>query len=129
MNTFSIPGKLGNLSRKSGLLTIAGLLLLLMLVLLANCSLLETPDNRKVLLENPSQPGVEHIVDGIRVPWGIDFLPGGNMLVTDRPTGKLYLVDPKSGSKVEIGGVPVVDTSGQGGLLDVLARVEPGGAV
>ena len=120
MKTFSSTKKIVILSRKSVLLLFAGILVLLILATLATCSFLKTPDTRKILLENPGQPRVEQIVDGIRVPWGIDFLPDGKMLVTDRPSGRLYMVDPESGSKSEVEGVPAVESAGQGGLLDVL---------
>ncbi len=51
-------------------------------------------------------------------PWGLAFLPGGDMLVTERG-GKLRMI---RGGKLEsepIAGVPKVAARGQGGLLDV----------
>jgi len=57
------------------------------------------------------------IVEGLRHPWGLAFLPDGRILVTERD-GNLRLV---GGGKVSepLDGVPEVDTGGQGGLLDV----------
>ena len=58
------------------------------------------------------------IVGGLDHPWGLVFLPNGDMLVTER-SGQLRIVrdgvlDPKP-----IEGVPKVFDSGQGGLMDV----------
>lgn len=58
------------------------------------------------------------VVSGLEFPWGLAFLPGGDMLVTERP-GRLRLV---RGGKLQpdpIQGVPAVWAQGQGGLLDV----------
>jgi aldose sugar dehydrogenase len=60
---------------------------------------------------------VQTVVEGLRHPWGLAFLPDGRILVTERD-GNLRLV---GGGKVSepLEGVPEVDTGGQGGLLDV----------
>lgn len=52
-------------------------------------------------------------------PWGLAFLPDGRMLVTQKG-GSLVIVRA-DGSAVDatVGGVPAVNASGQGGLLDV----------
>jgi glucose/arabinose dehydrogenase len=50
-------------------------------------------------------------------PWGMAWLPDGNMLVTER-SGKLLLVD-KAFSAQQVQGVPKVYVNGQAGLLDV----------
>ncbi|TDQ06702.1 PQQ-dependent sugar dehydrogenase [Pedobacter metabolipauper] len=60
---------------------------------------------------------LEMVAKGFNVPWGIAFLPGGEMLVTDRG-GKFYLVK-KDQSLVEVSGAPQVLAKGQGGLMDV----------
>ena len=60
---------------------------------------------------------VEKVQEGLSVPWGIDFLPSGEMLITER--GGAFFVRKKNGSLEEISGVPVVKSRGQGGLLDV----------
>jgi glucose/arabinose dehydrogenase len=60
---------------------------------------------------------VEEVVDGITIPWGMVWLPGGDMLVSDR-SGKLYRVrDGKIAGTIK--GVPEVHVNGQGGLLDL----------
>ncbi|HWP57348.1 MAG TPA: PQQ-dependent sugar dehydrogenase [Candidatus Acidoferrales bacterium] len=60
----------------------------------------------------------ETFAKGLEHPWGLAFLPGGGMLVTERP-GRLRRVDPKGGLSEPLGGVPRVFARGQGGLLDV----------
>jgi glucose/arabinose dehydrogenase len=60
---------------------------------------------------------LDTVLSGISNPWGIDFLPNGNMLVTIQ-SGELYQVDEK-GKRNTIQGVPSVVFQGQGGLLDV----------
>lgn len=59
---------------------------------------------------------LEEIASGINIPWGMDFLPDGTMLVTEK-AGKLYQV--KNGKQTEITGVPKVVMRGQGGLMEV----------
>ena len=62
-------------------------------------------------------------------PWAMDFLPGSgvprtNMALVTEKGGKLWLVDVSSGRKQEVSGVPQVHVEGQGGLADVVARLE-----
>jgi glucose/arabinose dehydrogenase len=59
------------------------------------------------------------VLEGLRNPWGMAFLPGGKILVTER-VGYLRLVgaDGKIAPQ-PVGGLPAVDNRGQGGLLDV----------
>jgi glucose/arabinose dehydrogenase len=61
---------------------------------------------------------LETVADGLEHPWGLDFLPDGRMLVTERP-GRLRIVVPDGSLSEPIAGVPEVDARGQGGLLDV----------
>lgn len=58
------------------------------------------------------------VVAGLENPWGLAFLPGGDMLVTERP-GRLRLVRGGQLHPEPIAGVPGVWARGQGGLLDV----------
>ena len=60
---------------------------------------------------------LETVIDGLTNPWGMTFLPGGDMLFTER-SGELYRLSP-TGEKQEVAGVPEVLAAGQGGLLDV----------
>ncbi|SPJ32513.1 PQQ-dependent sugar dehydrogenase [Kushneria phyllosphaerae] len=58
------------------------------------------------------------IADGLEHPWGLAFLPGGDMLVTER-AGRLRRITPQGEISEPISGLPRVDARGQGGLLDV----------
>src|SRR5687768_4402358 len=64
---------------------------------------------------------VEVVATGVRVPFGIAFLPDGRLLVSDR-VGVLSLVDVRSGATTRVQGTPsaaaLADTV-DGGLLDI----------
>lgn len=64
-------------------------------------------------------PRVTVIASGFDHPWAIAFLPDGRMLVTEKPTGRLYLVTAQGAKSPAVTGLPEVDGRGQGGLLDV----------
>jgi aldose sugar dehydrogenase len=57
------------------------------------------------------------VATGLQNPWGLVFLPGGKMLVSERP-GRLRVVNA-DGTLVAtaVAGLPAVDPRGQGGLL------------
>ena len=61
---------------------------------------------------------VETVANGLEHPWGMAFLPGGELLITERP-GRLRVLLPDGGLSQPISGVPAVAAAGQGGLLDV----------
>lgn len=60
------------------------------------------------------------VVDGLQDPWSFAFLPGGDMLVTEKP-GRLRLVRNGVLQPEPIDGVPATryQRGGQGGLLEV----------
>lgn len=60
---------------------------------------------------------LDTVASGMKSPWGMAFLPDGDMLVTDR-NGEVYRVG-KGGKKALVSGGPTVLVEGQGGLLDV----------
>ena len=68
----------------------------------------------------PSKIKVETFAKGLEHPWGLQFLPDGRLLVTER-AGRMRLVS-KDGklSPAILEGLPAVAAVGQGGLLDVL---------
>ncbi len=82
---------------------------------------------------------VEELTGGLDHPWGMAFLPDGRLLVTER-AGRLRILGADKKLSPPIQGVPEVEASGQGGLLDValdpdfatnraifLSFAEPGG--
>ena len=84
---------------------------------------------------------VEKVNGGFDHPWAIAFLPDGEVLVTERNTGKLHRMSTEMGAeKTTISGTPDVHAMGQGGLMDIkldpnfatngyvyLAYAKPGG--
>jgi glucose/arabinose dehydrogenase len=63
------------------------------------------------------------VAEGFQNPWSVAFLPGGRMLVTERP-GRLRVVGADGVLSATVAGLPAVDARGQGGLLDV--ALDPG---
>ena len=59
------------------------------------------------------------IVEDLERPWGLAFLPGGGLLVTERDDGRLWEVWDGQRADEPVAGVPDVRPQGQGGLLDV----------
>jgi glucose/arabinose dehydrogenase len=59
------------------------------------------------------------VADGFEHPWSIAFLPGGDILVTERP-GRLRIIRDGRLLPAPVEGVPPVFAVGQGGLLDVV---------
>lgn len=60
----------------------------------------------------------ETVASRLNHPWGMDQLPDGSWLVTERP-GRMRIVAPDGTKSAPISGLPEVDAVGQGGLLDV----------
>jgi len=57
--------------------------------------------------------------ENLSIPWGMAFLPNGDMLVTEK-AGALYQVSKGKMRKIE--GLPKITVKGQGGLLDVVVH-------
>lgn len=58
------------------------------------------------------------VAEGLKNPWALDFLPNGNMLVTERG-GQMRIVNKDGTKGPTLKGLPEIFTRGQGGLLDV----------
>jgi glucose/arabinose dehydrogenase len=61
---------------------------------------------------------VATVAEGLEHPWSLAFLPGGDILVTERP-GRLRVIRDGRLAPAPIAGVPEVWAQGQGGLMDV----------
>lgn len=73
---------------------------------------------RAAQIEETIELDAQTVADGLEHPWGLAFLPGSDMLVTERP-GRLRLITPQGDVSEPLEGLPEVDARGQGGLLDV----------
>lgn len=58
----------------------------------------------------------EVVVPGLQIAWGVEVLPDGSMLITEK-SGEL--IHYKNGQKQQVQGAPEVYNRGQGGFLDV----------
>lgn len=63
------------------------------------------------------------IAEGLENVWAMAFLPGGDILVTERP-GRLRIIRDGALLSGEVEGLPEVYARGQGGLLDVVPHPE-----
>lgn len=59
------------------------------------------------------------VAEGLENPWSMAWLPGGDMLVTERP-GRLRIVRNGALLPTPVEGLPPIRTGGQGGLLEVV---------
>lgn len=75
----------------------------------------EAPEESRETAAAPFRASV--LVGGLEKPWGIDFLPGGDALVTERDTGRLLRVTP--GGRVSGAQTISEQGEGEGGLLGV----------
>jgi len=98
----------------------------LRLSLLLAISLLALPYPTQLFAQHISDSGIaapkhwkmETVVEGLRHPWGLEFLPDERILVTER-TGQLRLIKNGELQDSPITGTPEVFAAGQGGLLDL----------
>ena len=88
--------------------------LLISIFSLTSCISQENPPEIKT--PDQSKFTTETIVEGIDIPWGMDFISENEILVTEKK-GILYRVS--NGKKTEVSGLPEIYLRGQGGLMDV----------
>ncbi|MEP5763894.1 MAG: PQQ-dependent sugar dehydrogenase [Halieaceae bacterium] len=62
---------------------------------------------------------LDTIAEGFEYPWSITFLPGGELLVTQRG-GQLLRVSADGSQRKQLNGVPATYVAGQGGFFDVV---------
>jgi glucose/arabinose dehydrogenase len=61
---------------------------------------------------------VDTVADDLDTPWGIEFLPDGDMLVSERP-GRLRIVGRNGKVQPPVSGLPPVWVRQDGGLMDI----------
>jgi aldose sugar dehydrogenase len=69
-------------------------------------------------IETQSVFRVDTVVSGLDRPWGLDFLPDGRMIVTEKP-GWIRIVDQNGAIGDSIPGVLPVHFQQDGGLMDI----------
>ena len=68
-------------------------------------------------IENYKDLKLELITDELEIPWGMDFLDNGDIIVTEK-NGLIFRID-RNDKLIKIEGGPKSTETGQGGLLDV----------
>ncbi|MER2492078.1 PQQ-dependent sugar dehydrogenase, partial [Catenovulum sediminis] len=68
---------------------------------------------------------LDEIASGFDTPWGLAFVTPNKLILTERD-GDIFLLDLKAKNQKQISGHPKIESSGQGGLMDVaLPSVKP----
>lgn len=78
----------------------------------------EDLSRKALILPDRKTLSVEPFVLGLRNPWGMVFLPSGEMLVTES-SGEIRVIKDGVLLEEKVQGVPPVYEHGQGGLLDI----------
>ena len=75
------------------------------------------PEEKGVVNSMHQKFVVDTVVSGLDVPWGLEFLPNGDLLISERKGELLRFT--KDGNLQKISGLPPIKAAGQGGLLDL----------
>jgi glucose/arabinose dehydrogenase len=76
-----------------------------------------SPSSAGPAATTPNLAAPREVATGIRVPWGLAFLPGGDALVSERNSGRVLQIAAAGGAPREVYRVPGVAAQGEGGLL------------
>lgn len=96
--------------------SLAGIALLALL----GCSAASNGANEAAAAQTSgAKPFAQTVVADFDAPWAMTFLPDGRMLVTEKK-GQLLLVSADGRQRINVAGVPAVDSAGQGGLADIV---------
>jgi glucose/arabinose dehydrogenase len=100
--------------------TLKNTTILLATLFLTACSTIPSELPQSTPKEQPQKEIIsqEDILTDLSNPWGLTWLPSGEMLITER-AGKLWMYDQTTNNKTEILNLPDIFTGGQAGLLDI----------
>lgn len=97
-------------------------------LLLAQCTAPETPEELTYFGATIKSEEVNFQLDTLTtdlfVPFGMDWLPDGRLLVTQRPEGKLSILNTDTGELNDVCNLPPVHTQKYVGMMDVLVHPE-----
>lgn len=72
--------------------------------------------------DQPSVVVLDEVINGVGIPWGIDFFDNGDAIVSLRDTAELLRLSP-DGARTSLGVVPgVADDTDEGGLLGLALK-------
>ncbi|MEM7021373.1 MAG: PQQ-dependent sugar dehydrogenase [Pseudomonadota bacterium] len=92
--------------------------LIAMGLLVLGCEQAPSADLSSAVVADGASFRVVEVAGGLEHPWGMAFLPSGDVLITERP-GRLRILRNGVLDPTPITGLPEIQASGQGGLLDV----------
>ena len=80
----------------------------------------ETPDGSESTKSPPADPEVvDTIASDLAVPWGLDFLPDGTAVVTERDSRRVLVIEGEQHTVRQIGTIDQAAPQGEAGLLGV----------
>tara|TARA_B100000427_G_scaffold234233_1_gene197306 strand:+ start:79 stop:1206 length:1128 start_codon:yes stop_codon:yes gene_type:complete len=88
-----------------------------LLIFIFSTSFIISGKTNGIFIENYKDLKLELITDELEIPWGMDFLDNGDIIVTEK-NGLIFRID-KNDKLIKIEGGPKSTETGQGGLLDV----------
>lgn len=86
--------------------------------ILTGCGMPEGPVSLSGDVPEATGWTADTLITGLQQPWSLAFLPGGDMLITER-SGRILRANPESMTRTVLSGAPDVFADGQGGLLDI----------
>ena len=104
------------------LLTTKFLLTILSMGLIFSC---RSPAGKKEVFSSGSEKFViDTLARGLQTPFGLDFLPGGKIIFTERSVKNesIRLLDTSTLAVSNIGNAPAVFSESDGGMLDILVH-------
>ena len=88
------------------------------LILLVVTSQLAASKTKKFKIQKKPRVQIELIVDGLGVPWSLEFLDKDRIIFSERE-GAIKTLDLRSRKISKVSGAPEVGVRGQGGMLDL----------